>query len=64
MKKKEEKWFFLEKDGKNYGKKVWGKDSLIGRNSHQLPAAHSQNILPDMASSGDVTSGHVTSGHA
>jgi hypothetical protein len=60
--------FFLKKYGKkygkHYGKNVRGKDSLIGRNSHQLPAAHWQNILPDMASSGDVTSGHVTSGHA
>ena len=32
----------------------------------QLPVAHAQNILPDMASSGDVidvSSGHVTSSH-
>ena len=26
----------------------------------QLPGAHAQNILPDMASSGHLTSGHVT----
>jgi hypothetical protein len=60
-KRNEKKWnekkrrkmiFFLKKYGKHYGKKVRGKDSLIGRNSHQLPAAHWQNILPDMASSG------------
>jgi hypothetical protein len=47
MKKMKKKIFFLK-----YGIKVQGKDSLLGRNPHQLPVAHSQNIFLDRASSG------------
>jgi hypothetical protein len=39
---------------------------VTGTDMAQLPVAHAQHILPDMATSGhvtDVTSGHVTSGH-